>query len=100
VVRCRNLANLSLCTAVVLALAAWPDRASPQAQSASYALIRQTTDGGGGRIASAAFSVDATIGQPDAGPAATSATFTLRGGFHRPLPATAAEALFRNGFEP
>ncbi len=99
-VRYRDFANVSLCTAVVLTLAAWPDRASPQAQSANHAVIRQTTDGGGGRIASATFSVDATIGQPDAGPTATSATFTLRGGFHRPSPATAAEVLFRNGFEP
>lgn len=86
--------------AVIAALAA-TGVALAQASSTSYQVPRQSIDGGAQRSASASYTLDATIGQPDAGPAMTSASYELRGGFHRaaatgPLP----DPLFRDGFEP
>jgi hypothetical protein len=81
-------------------LAAWPDCASPQAQSASYTITRQTMDGGGGRTRSATYGLEATVGQADAGPAMSSPTDALRGGFHRASAGVATDTLFRDGFEP
>lgn len=96
----RNLADPLLCTALAMMLAAWPDRASPQAQSASYTIPRQTMDSGGGRTSSATYGLEATIGQADAGTAMSSPTYALRGGFHRASVGAAADTLFRDGFEP
>jgi hypothetical protein len=71
-----------------------------QSSSASYQIPRQTIDGGAQRSTSASYTLDATIGQPDAGAAMSSASYELRGGFHRaaatgPLP----DPLFSDGFE-
>ena len=51
--------------------------------SAQYAIEWYTVDGGGGYSAGGTFELDGTIGQPDAGPAATmtGGTFELAGGF-------------------
>jgi hypothetical protein len=94
------LASGLSCAALLATLAGFPERASPQSQSASFAITRQGADGGGGRSGSASYGVEATVGQPDAGPAMSSASYTLRGGFHRPSSAAAADTLFRDGFEP
>jgi hypothetical protein len=85
---------------VALALAVLSGVALAQSSSASYQIPRQTIDGGAQRSTSATYTLDATIGQPDAGPAMTSASYELRGGFHRatatgPLP----DPLFSDGFE-
>jgi hypothetical protein len=72
-----------------------------QSSSATYNVPRQSIDGGAQRAASATYGLNGTIGQPDAGPAMSGATFSVRGGFHR---ATAGgpqpDPIFANGFEP
>jgi hypothetical protein len=73
-----------------------------QSSSATYSVPRQSIDGGAQRASSASYSLNGTVGQPDAGPAMSGATFSVRGGFHRaatasgPLP----DPIFANGFEP
>ncbi len=57
--------------------------ASPPPSSASFSLPRQTVDSGGGAASSARFQIEASIGQADVGPVASSARFELRGGFQR-----------------
>ncbi|MCE3004817.1 MAG: hypothetical protein LW860_19305 [Xanthomonadaceae bacterium] len=72
-----------------------------QFRSASFNLPRQSIDAGAGRTASASYTLHGTIGQPDAGAPASSASFSLRGGFHvAGAVAPPADALFANGFEP
>jgi hypothetical protein len=71
-----------------------------QSASASYQIPRQSIDGGAGRATSATYTLDGTIGQPDAGAIKTSTRYTLRGGFHRAAPAAPLpDPLFSNGFE-
>ena len=71
-----------------------------QSSSASYQIPRQSIDGGAGRSASAGYTVNGTIGQADTGPAMTSASYSLRGGFHLAAPALPLpDPLFSNGFE-
>jgi hypothetical protein len=71
-----------------------------QSSSATYAIPRQSIDGGAQRAASATFRVDGTVGQPDAGAAMSSATFSVRGGFHRAAGSAQSDLIFANGFEP
>lgn len=87
--------------AVGLGLGAMVGAALAQSSSATFNVPRQSVDGGAQRTASATFSVNGTVGQPDAGPASSSATYALRAGFHvaaatGPLP----DSIFGNGFEP
>jgi hypothetical protein len=87
------LVALGGCTALGVALA--------QSSSATYSVPRQSIDGGAQRAASASYSLDGTLGQPDAGPAMWGATFSVRGGFHRAAAAgPQPEPIFSNGFEP
>ncbi len=72
-----------------------------QSSSANFSVPRQSIDGGAQRASSASYSLNGTVGQPDAGPAMSGATFSVRGGFHRaaaggPQP----DPIFANGFEP
>jgi hypothetical protein len=87
--------------AVALALCGLSGAALAQSSSASYQIPRQTIDGGAQRSTSATYTLDVTIGQPDAGPVMTSGSYELRGGFHRPA-ATGPlpDPLFSDGFEP
>jgi hypothetical protein len=73
-----------------------------QSSSASFSVPRQSIDGGAQRAASATYGLNGTLGQPDAGPAMSSATFSLRGGFHRAAVASGPQPdpIFANGFEP
>jgi hypothetical protein len=72
-----------------------------QSGSASYGVPRQSIDAGGGRASSSSFVLHGTIGQPDAGTTASSASYALRGGFHRAgASAPPTDAVFANGFEP
>ena len=88
------LGALVIATALV-----WWSSATGQS-SASYELPRQSIDAGAGRSSSASFELRATIGQPDAGAPMSSASFTLRGGFHRAsLAASQPGLIFANGFE-
>jgi hypothetical protein len=83
-----------------LMLTMGPALALAQAASATYQIPRQSIDGGAGRPTSALFTLETTIGQPDAGAAKTSASFSLRGGFQRVATAEAPpEVLFADGFE-
>jgi len=50
-------------------------------QAQTYSIDWFTIDGGGGTSTGGVYSVSGTIGQPDAGPAMTGATFTVLGGF-------------------
>lgn len=87
-----------LASAALAALA--PAVTVAQSSSASYQIPRQSIDGGGGRATSTSYTLLGTIGQSDAGPTMTSASYTLRGGFH--LAAAAAplpDPLFSDGFE-
>lgn len=91
--------RLAACCAVIVAVAA--GAALAQSSSATYSVPRQSIDGGAQRAASATYGLNGTVGQPDAGPAMSGATFSVRGGFHR---ATASgpqpDPIFANGFEP
>lgn len=87
-----------LASAALVALA--PAVTVAQSSSASYQIPRQSIDGGGGRATSASYTLHGTIGQPDAGPAMTSASYALRGGFLAAAPAAPLpDPLFSNGFE-
>lgn len=91
--RCR--ATVAATTALLL-----PVLAFAQSGSASYQIPRQSIDGGAGRATSATYTLHGTIGQPDASPALTSASYTVRGGFHLAAPAAPLpDPLFSNGFE-
>jgi hypothetical protein len=90
-----------LATIAAVGLTAAFGAALAQSSSASYSVPRQSIDGGAQRASSATYSINGTVGQPDAGPAMSSAGFTVRGGFHLaavsgPLP----DQIFANGFEP
>lgn len=77
-----------------------PWAAFAQSGSASYQIPRQSIDGGAGRATSATYTLHGTIGQPDAGATMTSASYTLRGGFHLAAPAAPLpDPLFSDGFE-
>ena len=72
-----------------------------QASSPTYSVPRQSVDGGAQRASSASYRLDGTIGQPDAGPAMSGATFSVRGGFHRAVAGgPQADPIFADGFEP
>ena len=55
--------------------------ATAVARAQDYDLSRHTIDGGGGTSSNGTFSLSGTIGQPDAGAALTSGTWSLTGGF-------------------
>lgn len=85
----------------VVLLVPLPGIGLAQSSSSTYAIPRQSIDGGAGRATSASYVVHGTIGQPDAGPTMTSATYIVRGGFHRAAAGTALpDPLFSDGFEP
>lgn len=86
--------------AAALALLAPSGIALAQSSSASYEVARQSIDGGAQRAASASYAIEATIGQPDAGPATTGAGYELRGGFHRTATGPLPDFVFADGFEP
>jgi hypothetical protein len=68
--------------------------------SASYQIPRQSIDAGAGRSSSASYTINASIGQPDAGVPMTSASYSLRGGFQRAAPAASLpNEIFSDGFE-
>jgi hypothetical protein len=84
----------------LLAAAVMSSAVLAQSASASYQVPRQSIDGGAGRATSASYTLNGTIGQPDAGTTKTSASYTLRGGFHRAAPAAPLpDPIFSNGFE-
>lgn len=86
--------------AAVLAAAVMSGAVLAQSASASYQVPRQSIDGGAGRATSASYTLNGTIGQPDAGTIKTSASYTVRGGFHRAAPAAPLpDPIFSNGFE-
>ena len=96
----RAFAHTLLALACTTALLLAPALALAQSASASYQIPRQSIDGGAGRATSAAYTLHGTIGQPDAGAIKTSASYTLRGGFHRAAPAAPLpDPLFSDGFE-
>jgi hypothetical protein len=72
-----------------------------QSGSASYSVPRESIDAGAGRATSSAYTVHGTLGQSDAAASASSASFSVRGGFHRAgTSAPPTDAVFANGFEP
>lgn len=70
-----------------------------QSSSATYTIPRQSIDGGAQRATSATYALDGNVGQPDAGAAMSSVTFSVRGGFHRAANGP-SDLIFANGFEP
>ena len=93
--------RLGLAVAAIAATAAF-GVALAQSSSATYNVPRQSIDGGAQRASSASYSLNGTIGQSDAGPAMSGATFSVRGGFHRAAAASGPQPdpVFANGFEP
>ena len=90
---CLAVAAIAATVAVGVALA--------QSSSATYNVPRQSIDGGAQRASSASYSLSGTVGQADAGPAMSGATFSVRGGFHRSAAAgPQPDPIFANGFEP
>jgi hypothetical protein len=83
---------------IVLTVVSMSTLALAQSSSASYQVPRQSLDGGATMSASASYTVEATVGQPDGAPAMTSTSYQLYGGFHRPARAL-TDPLFANGFE-
>jgi hypothetical protein len=67
--------------------------------SATYRIERGSIDGGAGRASSASHGLVGTVGQPDAGAPQVSASYALQGGFHRAVPTSLPDELFRDGFE-
>lgn len=77
--------------------------AAAQPAGGPYVVPRQTIDAGGRIVVGAVggYTLRGSLGQPDAGPAHTSATFTLRGGFQRAAgESLPIDAMFADGFEP
>ena len=83
-----------------MALLLAPSLALAQSSSASFQVPRQSIDAGAGRATSASYTLEGSIGQPDAGSTVTSASYSLRGGFHLVAPAVPLpDPLFSNDFE-
>ncbi len=66
----------------------------------NHEIVRQTIDSGGGQVEGTQFSLQGTIGQPDASSAVESGGYQLSGGFwpgsiNQDLP----DGLFADGFE-
>ncbi len=85
--------------ALLGAILAVPAAGLAQSASASYQLTRQSIDGGAGRAIGATYTVTGSVGQHDAGAPATSASFAIRGGFHRAAVAERQDRVFADGFE-
>lgn len=83
--------SLLLVLAFALALVTLP-RFVGEAQTPVYTLVAANWDGGGGRTTGGAYTLESSIGQPDAGLSPANATglnagYTLEGGFqHMQLP--------------
>lgn len=84
--------------ALAIVLAAMVGMALAQSSSATFNVPRQSIDGGAQRASSATYMLNGTVGQPDAGPAMSGTSLSVRGGFHRAT--TSADLVFANGFEP
>jgi hypothetical protein len=87
--------------AAVITLAGSFVSATSDARSSSthFSLPRQSIDGGAARSASASFVVVGAVAQPDAGPAMSSTSYQVRGGFHVAVRAALSDDLFANSFE-
>lgn len=65
-----------------------------------FSVDSHTVDGGGSHSQGSRFSVEGTIGQPDAGPAHDGARFSVTGGFWQPQATPpVSNVIFSNGFE-
>jgi len=73
--------------------------AQGQSNSASYQIPRQTIDAGAGRTSSASYTINGSIGQPDAGPGMSSGSFRLTGGFHRSSAGERGDRIFADRFQ-
>ena len=73
-----------------------------QSSGGAYAIRRHVVAGGGGQSAGGSFSLNGTVGQHDAAPAATGGPYTLAPGYWGPAAAPGqqgADPIFSNGFE-
>ncbi len=83
----RTLSIIALVLVVALVVVCLVLLMTPSANAAprttGYSIDWWTIDGGGGTSTSGAgtYTLTGTIGQPDAGPALTSTTYSLQGGF-------------------
>lgn len=84
---------------ISLLLTATSAQADP-AVGGPYVLNPFTTDGGGGASSGGAFTLTATIGQPDASNVISGGVFQLNGGFWRGGGAApGGDLIFQNSFE-
>jgi len=98
--RMRTFAAVVLAAASLAWMSTWSLPAGAQSASASYQVPRQSIDGGAARTTSASFTLQGTVGQPDAGAVMSSASHALRGGFHMAAPSGPRPVtIFRDGFE-
>lgn len=96
----RSIRVAILALAVLVGIAA-TGAVLAQSSSATYTVPRQSVDGGARRASSASYSFAGTISQPDAGPAMSGATFSVRGGFLRAAAAgPPSDPIIASGFEP
>jgi hypothetical protein len=90
----RRLRDARLHRSVPLALALL----ATLAEAAPFRLISGTTDGGGSHAQSAQYTLEGTIGQPDAGHA-QGTRFRVEGGFWPAATTTPSDSIFQNSFE-
>lgn len=69
---------------------------APAGPPPEFAIVKYTVDGGGGQSTGGAYTLTATIGQPDASvQRASGSSYSLFGGFWNRV----ADLLFKDGFE-
>jgi len=93
----RSLALMLLLHLLFASATVW---ATSSPDGVTFSLSRQTLDAGGGLAGGGGVVVNASIGQPDAGPTHSGGVFVLSGGFHisRGDPGS-GDALFADRFE-
>ena len=83
----------------LLGLLLFASTALAQSSGGPYTLNPQAIANGGGRSTGGVFTLEATIGQPDASNLQTGGVFEITAGFHRRAVVVLAELIFSNGFE-
>lgn len=98
--RVRRVGSIRSIRPLLVATALLCGGLNAQSSSPSYQIPRQSIDAGAGRVGSASYSIDVSLGQPDAGAIMSGASFSVRGGFQQASSdAPWTDALFADGFE-
>ncbi|CAG0932274.1 hypothetical protein TFLX_02514 [Thermoflexales bacterium] len=76
----RYLILIALVILTAAASSVWAQAAIPAAPTADYEITWYTVDGGGGTVSGGVYTLDGTLGQPDAG-TLIGGSYTLDGGY-------------------